>query len=38
MKETIYRQGNRSPAAENFETMPRDRPKVMPRSLKSDWP
>ncbi len=37
LKETIDRHGNRSPAAEHVDTMPLDLPKVMPRSLKSDW-
>jgi hypothetical protein len=37
MKETVDRHGNRSPAVENFDTMPHDLPKVIPRSLKSHW-
>jgi Magnesium chelatase, subunit ChlI len=37
MKEIIGRHRNRSPLAENFNIMPLDRPKVMPRRLKSDW-
>jgi hypothetical protein len=37
MKEIIDRHRNRSPLAENFNIMPLDRPKVMPRRLKSDW-
>jgi hypothetical protein len=37
MKEIIDRHRNRSPLAEIFDSMPLDRPKVMPCRLKSDW-
>jgi hypothetical protein len=37
MKEIIDRHRNRSSLAENFNTMPLDRPKAMPHSLKRDW-